>query len=324
MIRTASSRRALAMALVIGGGATTTWSQVRLVLADRDSDRLWVLLDRDANGAIDASEIGSLYDGSNVGGFPGPQNPNMIGVARDGRVYVGDQDAGARHWLVLGDGNRDGDALDEGEAAFAVTGLNASGMSFAAPSGFGQDQLGRVHFVNAGNGFGPDQIFRVLDGNGDEDYEDDGEVIGVVTINGFGGNGSYGPQEIVFGSTGDLFLRNASANLQGIFRLSDLDASGLIDRSDEFTLFWGVGNDGGVAPTAGFALEIDPMRERAFYTLQIATGGNDQLVRVQDVNGDGDAQDAGESAVVFATAETGFNGVDVLALPDGIVLVSET
>jgi hypothetical protein len=324
MIRPACSRPALSLAaLVLASGANTALAQVRVLLADRTAEKIWSLTDRNADGRIDASEIGVFFDGANLAGTPGVRNPNMIGTTRDGRVFVGDQDNAARHWLVLIDRDHNGNAQNTGESLVGVSALNAGGFSFAFPTGFAQDQAGRVHLVNAGNGFGPDQIFVVADATSDDDFQDADEVFGLVTINGFGANGPLSPQEIVFGSDGALYLRNSTANNHGIFRLQDLDGSGRIDQANEYVAFWGLGNAPGIVPSAGFAIDVDPTRERSFFTLQTATGGVDQLIRATDLNANGHAQDPDESLLVFSTAEAGFTGIDAMSLPDGTVLISD-
>jgi hypothetical protein len=118
-------------------------------------------------------------------------------------------------------------------------------------------------------------------------------------------------------------MRNSGAAGNNIFRLADLNGSGLIDQADEFTIWFGVGNAAGTPVSAGFVIEPDPTRERSFYTLQTATGGVEQLIRATDVDNDGNAQGADESSIVFTTSEAGFTGIDVLALPDGRVLMSD-
>jgi len=305
--------------------ASHAHAQLRVLLADRTAEKLWTLTDRNNDGTIDASEIAVFYDASNLSGLQRPINPNMIGVTRSGDVYMGDQDSSVRHWLLLRDRDHNGDALAEGEAIVAANATNAGGFSFAFPVGFAEGPDGRIFLVNAGNGFGPDQIFACRDLNADGDFLDEGEITGLVTINGFGANGPLSPQELAFGTDGAMYLRNSTTNNHGIFRLRDNDSSGLIDAADEYTLFWGAGNAPGITPSAGFAVEPDPTRARAFYVLQTATGSLDQLIRCQDLNTDNDALDDGESAIVFSTPEAGFTGIDVLALPaaDGRVLLSE-
>ncbi|MGD9689883.1 MAG: hypothetical protein AB7K52_09560 [Phycisphaerales bacterium] len=300
-------------------------AQLRFLLADRDSDAIWIMTDRNGNGMIDEpAELALFYSAANAAGTPGPLNPNTLSATLFGEVIYGDADAGARHWIVLRDRDFNGDAQGEGESRIGASPANASGAVFAAPNGFATLEDEFVYLCTAGNASGPDQIFRGQDLTDDGDIDDEGEIAGYVTINGFGTNGSFSPAEIAFGADGALYLRNSSAAGQGIFRLRDADASGFIDDAAEFVVWFGASNLAGTPASAGFALEPDPLRERAFYTLQIASGGNDQLVRGEDRNADNDALDEMESSIVFSTAEAGFNAVDVLALSDGRVLVSDT
>jgi hypothetical protein len=299
-------------------------AQFRLLLADRDSDAIRILIDRNNNGVIDEpDELGIFFNGLNAEGTPAPLNPTSIGVTRGGTVLVGDLDAAARHWLVLEDIDRNGNAQSEDESNIGAGPGNVEGASFAAPSGFAQSPDERIFLVNAGNGFGPDQIWIAIDLNDDNDAMDDDEIIAYVTINGFGGNGPFSPQEIAFGGDGALYLRNSGNAGNHIYRLNDNDLSGFIDDPAEFTTWFGAGNAENTPVSAGLALEIDPTRPRSFYTLQTASGGVDQLVRATDLDSDGNAQGDDESAVVWSTDEDGLAASDILALPDGRVFVSD-
>src|SRR5690606_1370871 len=119
------------------------------------------------------------------------------------------------------------------------------------------------------------------------------------------------------------FLRNSSASLHGVYRFLDLDGNGRADDPGEFAPFWDLSGASGVTPSAGFPLELDAARPGALYTHQIATGGIDQIVRLMDLNGDGDAQDPGEALIAYSTGETGFTLIDLVSLPDGRVLLTD-
>ncbi len=300
--------------------------QVSILIADRTNNRIWVATDADRSGVIDHTslvELRPFFDGANASGLAAPANPNALGYW-NGLALIGDQDSTVgRKWLWARDGNGNGDVQQAGEAGVYCDATNAGGFSFAFPTGvaFGLD--GQIALVNAGNGFGADDVFLVSDGNADGDVQDVAEVKRWVSVNGFGTNGPFSPQEACYDHAGTLYLHNSSANLHGLYRLRDSDGSGTVDTAAEMTLFFGAGNASGIVPSAGFDVCLDPVRARSFYYWQIATGGVDQLLRVRDLNGDGDAMDAGEATIVYSTGEAGFTSIDSVALGDGSVLISD-
>ncbi|CAG0955232.1 hypothetical protein PHYC_00426 [Phycisphaerales bacterium] len=301
------------------------FAQHSVLVADRTNGAIWRLEDANSNGVIDEpAEVHLYFDGANAAGTPGPLNPNTIGARADGYVVYGDQDSTRRLLVWMIDRNCDGDAQDEGESGVLADPNNGSGVSFAFPTGIAFDAMGRLFVTNAGNTFGNDGIYRLADLNADGDSMDAGEVSPFVTDPFFGpGNGAYSPQEIlIVDPEGDCYLRNSSSGLHGIYRFRDLNANGRADDAGETSLWFGAGNAAGITLSAGFALEISANQEYG-YMHNLATGGLDQIIRVQDTNDDGDAMDSGEAAVAFSTAEAGFVSIDITSLPDGTVLFSD-
>jgi len=300
-----------------------SFAQTRAIVNDRTNDAMYRFVDANGNGFIDEpGEVNLWFNLANAPGTLGPMNPTCLAVSRGGVVIMGDQLN--RNVYRLRDLNGDGDAQDAGESVVFADATNVSGVSFAFPTGAAFDSHGEAYVVNSGNASGDDGVYRLVDLSGDGDAQDAGEITPFVTTGAFGpGNGPYSPQEIVFDRNDVCYLRNSSTGLHGIYRCEDLNHNGRADDAGEFTVFWDASNASGVAALAGFSLDIDRVRARAFYTLQTATGGVDQLVRVVDVNGDGDAQDAGESAIVWETSEAGFTGIDAVCLCNGDVLVTD-
>jgi WD40 repeat protein len=221
--------------------------------------------------------------------------------------------------------NNDGDALDEGESRVVAGAGNAAGVSFAFPTGAAFDDLGRLYIVNASNSFGDDAVYRLVDLNADGDFMDVDEITVYVGPGAFGGTRTnFSPQEIFFaGST--MYLRNSNGSSPsqfGIYRALDANNDGDADDPGEFTYF-GHTATSGIAATSGFATEPDRFHEGSVYTLQLATGGVDQLVRLTDLNTDGDALDPGEALLVYSTAESGFTSIDILSLPTGEVYITD-
>lgn len=322
---TAMRPTALLCFVTFTSGALTSaaFAQSRMLINDRTSDAIMRGVDTDSNLIIDdATEVNVWFDATNAPGTLAPMNPTCLAISGAAGVAMGDQ--GNRVVYFLQDVNCDGDAQDIGESIIYADATNASGVSFAFPTGaeFGID--GALYIVNAGNAFGDDGIYRLVDLTGDGDAQDPGEITTYVGAGAFGaGNGPYAPQKILFDDDGVGYLRNSSSNLHGVYRFEDVDSSGNADDPGEFTVFWDVNNADNTPATAGFALEWDRARTSAMYTLQLASGGVDQLVRLHDLNGDDDAQDAGESAIVWSTSESGFTSVDVICLDNGDVLVTD-
>ncbi len=319
--------RFLLTVLLAGAAATSdAMAQTRFVIADRDTDSLHELWDRNGDGLInEPGELRLFFNGSNAPGTLPLMNPTAMGAAPDGTIALGDQINRAIY--LFRDRNRDGDALDLEESAMVADATNASGVSFAFPTGAAFDTQGRLHIVNAGNSFGNDGIYRLVDLDADGDFMEAGEITTFVGVPVFGpGNGVFSPQEIAFvpGSNPSIgFLHDSGASTRGIYRFTDANGNDRADDPGEFTTFFDGLNQSGVIVSSGFAMEIDLARERAVYILQTATGGIDQLYRLVDANNNGNAQDPGEATLVFQTAESGFTSIDVLSLHSGAVLVTD-
>ena len=326
--------RALTVAAILALASINNAYAGRYIINDRDSDALWSVEDADNNGQIDdPSGIIPFFNASNASAIPTTQNPTCLAVRVDGLVLIGDQLANTAY--MFQDQNNDHDALDAGEARIVVQSPNASGVTIAFPTGAAFDSAGRAFIANAGNALGDDAVYLLLDLNDDGDSQDAGEIIEYIGDGAFGpGNGPWGPQEILFVSeslitTDTCYLRNSTANFHGVYRAIDLNNSGRADDLNEFTVVWDMNGASGVTPLAGFALERDvtgssPAGGIKLYTLQIASGGVDQLIRLSDLNFDFDCQDPGEAVIAWSTAEAGFSAIDIVSLADGTVLITDS
>lgn len=313
----------ISLGVVLLAAIAPASAQSRFIIADRNQDALHVLYDVNGNGVIDEpEEVRTFFSGANSNGTLGPQNPTSLAVGPGGWVVFGDQLNRAVYFLR--DHDFDGNAQGIGESIVAADASNGSGASFAFPTGVEFDPRGVPYVTNAGNAFGPDMIYRLEDLDGDWRVQSPGEITEYVGEFAFGpGNGPFSPQELFYDANGVGFLRDSATNTRGIYRFEDLNSDGRADGPGEFTLFFDGTNASGVPLLAGFALEPDRVRPNAMYTLQVATGGVDQLLRVQDLNGNGNAQDVGEAALVFATAEANFTAIDIVSLYDGSVLMTD-
>jgi hypothetical protein len=208
-------------------------AQTRFVLADRTNDALWAVDDLNGNGLIDEpGEVALMFNGANAAGTLGISNPTSLTVRSDGLVIYGDQGVGKVY--MMKDLNRDGDCQDIGESWVAAEAGNAAAVSFAFPTGCAFDPLGVAYVVNAGNASGADAIYRLVDLNGDKDFQDAGEIIEYVGTGFFGpGNGAYSPQEAVFDPTATNpvvgYIHNSSTGLFGVSKFRDSNGNGRAD-----------------------------------------------------------------------------------------------
>jgi hypothetical protein len=320
-----------ATAILAFVGTTAVQAQTQFIMADRNNDSLYRVRDLNNDGMIsDPGEVFLWFSAANAAGTPGLSNPSAQAISNCREAVLGDQGTNLIYRMV--DLNNDGDAQDVGESNVFSGPGNAGGLSFGFPTGAAFNNNCVAYITNAGNAAFPiDAIYRLQDLNGDGDAMDNVNGVNEGTLyvadGAFGpGNGPYSPQEIFFdGRVG--YLKNSSANLIGIYRFEDVNNNGRADDAGEFTVFWNVSNAAGTPVSAGLPLEIDrrPTMGAAIsmYTLQIATGGIDQLVRVMDMNNDGDGQDAGESAIVYSNGDVGFTAVDIVSLRNGDVLLTD-
>lgn len=313
----------LVVAMFLLTAACEARAQRQFILNDRTNDAMYRLIDLNNNGVIDEpGEVFLWFNAANAAGTLGPMNPTCLSISASGRAAMGDQIN--RNVYLLSELTFDGDAQDLAESIVAADVTNASGVSFAFPTGAAFDSLGRTYVVNAGNASGNDGIYRLVDQTADGDCQDAGEITDYVTTGLFGpGNGPYSPQELVFDANDVLYVRNSSTGLHGVYRCVDANANGRADDAGETSAFWDAANASGIAALAGAALELDAAHPRSLYTLQTAAGSLDQLIRLVDVNADGDAQDAGEAVIVYQTAEAGFTAIDVVSLSNGDVLITD-
>lgn len=296
----------------------------KLLVADRDNDVVWMLHDTNSNGSIEDSEVSLFWSNANASGTPAPGTWTAMAIRADGRIGVGDSTQ--RFVIAMHDFNHDGDAQDLGESWIVAT--NTTWNSFGSPSGISFDTRGTMFVNNSGNGGVPvDGIFKLTDLNADGDCEDNvagvperGEYCVVPPLG--PGNTAHVPFEMTY-LGGILYHRDSGSGVQGVWKTADLDDDGDANDAGEFSGFAINGNASGFTFTAGLVIEPDLARERALYTIQVVSQA-DQLIRVIDLNDDGDAMDAGEITLVYSTAEANYSPTDILCLPDGSVLIGDS
>jgi sugar lactone lactonase YvrE len=226
-----------------------------LLVAETNTGRIHRL--QDLNGDGDALDVGETMLWSQ--GFVSPLN---LARELDGVVFVTD-DVEGLVWR-LADLNGDGDALDTGESTlFAADITGAAGLVIAE---------GGLFVASADNG----RTHRVMDGDGDGDALDTGENLVHAVDVGF-------PVDLLMDGAGCYFVSVTSSSIN---RVCDLNGDG--DGQDV----------GEVLPYAGgvFAALDGPagMARSCPGGLLVAEQNDNQVTRIHDVNGDGDAFDIGD------------------------------
>ena len=252
-----------------------------LLVVDSGSGRVVRCEDLNADGdALDAGETTIWAEGISL--------PYVPARTLDGVVYVSESVEDAVLRTV--DLNGDGDALDADEVTPYAAGINAAhGMLIIA------DEL----FVASE---GDDRTYRLVDINGDGDALDAGENVMYAAPPG-------GPAGLL-DAGGDCYFASAAGN-DAVYRVCDANGDGDALDVGELLPFAGGALAGLNAPT-GMAARCDG----AFMLAERADG---EVVRVRDVNGDGDAYDIGEVLPFAAGLAQPFDIVGSDVDGDGII-----
>lgn len=219
-------------------------------------------------------------------------------AAGDATTLVVNRPGGAAATLVRADdANRDGD-LDDADEVQAVASFPVAGLA--------QDPVA----ARDGSVFVPDSrasvLWRAVDRDGDG-QAGASEVTAFFDLNqqGIPGLALSSLASVAVAPDGALLLANngAAGSVDWVVRLEDRNADGDANDAGEARL-WSSMNHGG----AIFGLVCDPLGV-AWYAVSGAGAG---LYRLEDRNRDGDADDAGETALAAAV-----NGVGEVVLGEG-------
>lgn len=258
-------------------------------IGDGSTDTVYRL--RDLNGNDDAQDAGEAtvwFSADNADGLT-LNTANGVAVGGDGAVYVVEADTRGNPTgdfvYRTQDLNGDGDANDAGESSvwLDLTALDASSSPFEITF------EGDTAFISDTAGGNP-RIYRAEDSNGDGAV-DSSEVVEYVAQ-------GDAPFALALSAAGaDLFAQDLFTD--GLIRYTDLNLDGEIDITTEaFTVWDPTGIFDGA--TFDFAVEGDrglvPSNE---------FNGNDQIVAIFDLNGDGDFLDTGETQSFLSFNEQG-------------------
>ena len=249
-----------------------------VLAADTQLDAIVLLRDLTGDGdALDAGESSVFFDASNASNIPNPTGSVfVITQAADGSIYFGDGDTDAVYRLR--DFNRDGDALDAGEAQ--VWYASQAGLEIPSPNGIAFDAAGAVYILTAGTASFPDRVIRTIDVDGD------GSATGVGEASMWLDTAALVPATSAFEMSfvGDVaFFADLRGNQSdAIMRAFDANADGVIG-GDEVTVFIDDTNTFGVP--CSFSCISDGV---SVFTHESTASVNPQrVVRLTDLNNNG-------------------------------------
>jgi hypothetical protein len=192
-----------------------------------------------------------------------------------------------------------------------LLGTTAAQTAFPAlPYAFSED----VYVTDAGS----DSIFRLQDTNYDGDYNDPGEVVefysellGPQTL---GNNNSIATDQ-----NGRVYVADTSEDI--VFLMVDLDGDGSAHGAGESRVFFDGtinGNDSNLQLFSPNNITIDLFNVVWIAEADNGAGGIDSIVRLEDSNLDGDANDAGEAKRYYVPTVSGSSVAD--SIPQGVVI----
>jgi hypothetical protein len=265
-----------------------------------------VYLAKDLNGDGDANDLAELriwFSSANLSGLSLP-TPNGVCQGPDGAIYITNSGTGT----LPQDGvyrtvdlNNDGDANDAGEATIFVD-ETVIGVPNATP--FECALVGnKICFMDI-RGSNPDVIFSA------RDTDSSGSVTSDELVAFYTGGGAVVPAGTGFTCQSDgvsvySHVSTASAT-QTVWKLTDLDNSGVIDQANEGREVWSETNlPAGFTMNNSFSFALGPSR------IAISSNGtgelNDELIMAFDLDGNGVYNDAGGTIVLAqGTASTSF------------------
>jgi hypothetical protein len=172
-----------------------------------------------------------------------------------------------------------------------------------------------------------DAVYRLADDNGDGDALDPGEVTRFYDDAADAITGTGNAQGLLALSANEVLVTDNTEPVNMV-RLTDTDADGTAFGSGEASVFFSGGLPGGVAMT--FPVNLTRGADGALYFYEntvLDADLPDGVYRLDDANGDGDVDDAGEVTLVATTAVVGEDHVsafDVEILPDGFAYFLDT
>ncbi len=269
-------------------------------IGDGTTDSVYRLIDRNDDGdANDVGESSVWFSGSdNAAGFTLP-TPNGIAEGPDGAVYV--VNAGSRSVppdaiYRTEDLNGDGDANDEGEATVY---LDLSAL-VPSSSAFDISFIGDRGYLSDTRGLETDAIYTFRDDDGSGTIE--AEELSIFALD----DPNDGPIDFAHAADGESIVvweaLDFETGVSSVLRLTDLDGSGAIDQPNETVEIWNTEQLPSVFENfAGFSIAADG-EGRIALTSNDSDRFGDNVYILDDLNGDGDYFDVGETNILASRA----------------------
>ncbi|MCA8959070.1 MAG: hypothetical protein KDC38_01095 [Planctomycetes bacterium] len=286
-------------------------------VGDSNKDFILRLEDIDLDGAANSAGEATVYFDAASSSIGLASISNIV-FDQEGYLYLSDTGTSSTDRAVfrIRDDNGDGYCSEaDGEVLVVFSFNTTTGLPIERPSGLAIDNDGSLIVSD----YQSDFVYRFVDTLGleDGDANDPGEQLlvfesipGSVELN-FAENIAFGPGD--FGFSRPLYV-NAGPTEDVVWRFFDSDGDGLWSNPTETTAFWDVSQADGIVPANARTLAVTP--EGVVYALEAGSGAvEDQIVVLEDMNSDGDANDLGE-ARIFAD-NTNMSGV-LFAQPQGM------
>ena len=269
-------------------------------IGDGSTDSVYRLIDLNRDG--DANDVGEsnvwFSDEDNAAGFTLP-TPNGIVEGPDGAIYVVNAGTGSAPQDAIyrtEDLNGDGDANDEGEATLY---LDLSAL-VPSSSAFDISFIGDRGYLADTRGFETDAIYTFRDDDGSGTIEED--ELSIFALD----DPDDGPIDFAQAADGDSIvvweLFDFDTGVSSVLRLTDLDGSGAIDQPDETVEIWNTEQLPSVFENfAGFSIASDG-EGRLALTSNDSDRFGDNVYILEDLNGDGDYFDVGETNILASRA----------------------
>ncbi len=270
-------------------------------VGDGDSDSVYAL--RDLNGDGDANDLGEArlwFSAATADGRP-LVTPTGVATGADGAIYVVNAGviAGPVDDVIYRtqDLNKDGDANDAGESKVWLDLQTLNAKSSAFDIAFAGD----VAYVTDSNGADPDTIYRIQDLDHDGVIEAGEAKIFISDNNPFGV-----PVDLTHAVQDGIVLTweltAGAGGVAHVYRLTDLNNSGDIDKAAEAVEVWNSGlMPAGFETSVGFSIAASPNGDVAI-TSNGGAANQRNVVRLTDLNGDGDFLDVGETVLLVSNA----------------------
>ncbi|WP_299505664.1 Ig-like domain-containing protein [uncultured Roseobacter sp.] len=264
-------------------------------IGDGTSDAVYRLIDNNRDGdAQDEGEAAVWFSAENAGGLS-TITPNGIAEGADGAIYVANAGTSSTPQDAIYrtvDLNGDGDANDAGEATVWLDVQTI--IDTAVPFDLSFD--GNVAYLNDLTGAATDVIYRIEDLDGDGTIQTD-EVTNFISDDmNFGAPVDISSAVSLDGALYTLTWFPDNDEVLKIYRLKDLDGSGQIDTVSEAVEVWNANAmPEGIPAEIGFSLATDDAG--GLVLTANSFGGDGNVVKLTNLNGDGDFFDAGETVI---------------------------